>query len=122
MSWNASIALSPCEHCGRSGYQELDIDNYTHNCNSMMRRAMESVGTLNSLGDRHLYGLDQMSCAAAAGLLCPAIAWWRSQPDDAMEDLEPTNGWGSAETALMFWGGIADACARHPQGTLEMGG
>ena len=122
MSWDASIALSPCEHCGRADDFELDYSNYKHNCNSMMRRAMESVDTLGILGEHHLYNLNNMPCLEAAKLLCPAIFWWRGQVDNVMADLEPVNGWGSAETALRFWGGIADACAQHPDGILGMRG
>jgi len=113
------MKTKPCQTCGHN--YSLRIGDFTHNCNEMMRRAMDAVGTLALLGEHHLYNLQGMTGAAAAELLVPAMEWWK-QNRDAMADLVPENGWGSEASALDFWGRVAKACVDHPDGTLEMNG
>jgi hypothetical protein len=122
MSWYAYVDLEKCPTCGRGGQECLEMDNYTHNTNSMMRRAMEAVGTLDRLGEDHLYALNHMPCREALEILDPAIDWWAAQPNGVMDDLNPENGWGHSSSAFEFWKGIRDACKKHPTGVLELHG
>jgi hypothetical protein len=100
----------------------IEIGNYTHNCNPMMRRALDAVGHLEELGEEHLYALNGKPCSEVGPILREAIEWWAAQPGDVMSDLEPTNGWGDSRSAFDFWRRVADACVAYPAGHLAMGG
>ena len=122
MSWDVRIDYPPCPTCGHERPVELDHDNYTHNCNEMLRVALRATGTLlDRLGDRHLYALDGKLCAEIGLELKAATDWWRDHLEE-LRELNPENGWGDADSALVFWACIADACIAHPRAKLSLWG
>jgi hypothetical protein len=120
MSWDASVEYPPCSACGRTGDWH-EIGNYTHNCNSMMRKALDATGQLEPLGDDHLYALNGLPCVEIGPILDKAMNWWQEHADEMVE-LNPSNGWGDADSAYNFWRRVATACVEHPKARLRMHG
>lgn len=121
MSWNAYIQFPHCSECGRRSEDE-ELGGYTHNCNGIMRAALDAVGQLDQLGGDHLYALDRKRCCEVGPVLAKALAWWDEQPAGWAKDMEPDNGWGDEPGARKFWGRIAKACSEYPDGLLRMSG
>ncbi len=99
----------------------LSSGSYTHNCNGMMRKALQAVGALEGLGEWHMYNLDRKPCAEVSALLGPAIEWWKNNRG-AMVDLVPENGWGDEPGAFAFWSGVQSFCAEHSRAVCRLGG
>jgi len=118
MSWDVWVYEDPGS--GVEGIHDCGL-NYTHNCNRMMRRALDAVGSLEMLGEDHLYALDGMPCQDTGVMLDAAMRWWADNPD-IMAEMNPANGWGDSVSAYRFWRTVADMCLAHPAGTLRMDG
>lgn len=120
MSWDASI-----EHPDESEFEfefESESWNYTHNCNQMMRNALEAIGELEKLGERHLYNLDGISVAEVVRIFEPALLWWRGHCKLQAKHNAP-NGWGDEPSAYRFWRVILVAAKRSSaDGYLRLSG
>jgi len=117
MGWNVSVDY---ENDPEFEMHE-DCPNFTHNCNGMMRAALDATGNLVKLGENHLYALSGKVCGQVAGMLGPALLWWRKNPE-SMAEFVPKNGWGSAEEAFGFWVDVYNLCVKHPNAVIRMGG
>lgn len=119
MSWHAWIEFDPdiCSSCGQS--REIDLGNYTHNCNKMMRLALNEVGHLEELGERDLYALDGESCLEWGPKLVEAIDWWSANYKEVAV-LNPVNGRGDCHSAFVWWRDLAMQCHSNPDGILRM--
>lgn len=118
MSWDAWVEIDT----GNGETLAAGDLNYTHNCNEMMRRALDAVGELAPLGEHQLYALDGTSCAKAADILGRALHWWEQQPREFFKQFEPENGWGDADGAYRFWSAVKALCLKHPKATLRLCG
>ena len=119
MSWDIWVKMDTGAGNELCGDEDL---NYTHNCNSMIRAALDAVGQLEPLGPDHLYALDGMPCARVGQMLSAALAWWEKQPPEFFEAMAPKNGWGDAKSAFRFWSRVKALCLRHPAATLVVSG
>ena len=118
MSWDIWIKMDT----GAGNNLCSESLNYTHNCNPMIRAALDAVGQLEPLGPDHLYALDDMPCEKAGKILSKALDWWKAQPPALFEAMEPANGWGDAKSAYRFWEEVKNLCLRHPKATLVVSG
>lgn len=125
MSWDAKLKApesDPCETCGRSETaDDIELGNYTHNCNNMVRAAMMGAGTFDKLPAGSLYNLNNMTGEQVASLLCPAMKWW-GEHRETQRQHNPSNGWGDERSAFTWWGRIASTCAANPTGVLWIWG
>ena len=114
MSWHATLDLPHCGECGRSN--NIDIGNYTHNTDTMLRTAMAAVGS-----DFSLYDLHNKTGHEVHNLLRPALVWWSTNMTE-LRKLNPENGWGSADGGYEYWNNISETCAQNPNGKLWLSG
>ena len=120
MGWSAWVEINTGN--GYSiGTGDFEL-SHTHNCNEMIRKALDAVGELEPLGERYLYALDGKPCDKVANILSRALMWWETQPKDYFKQFEPDNGWGTAETAFKFWSEVHLLCAKHPIAVLRLNG
>lgn len=119
MGWDFHVEMET--GAAEASVVEQTCRNYTHNCNSMMRRALDAVGALGGLGDAELYALDKKPCTEVSALLEPAIEWWRANRQIVVE-LAPINGFGNEPGALAFWSAVQSLCAEHSRAVCRLGG
>lgn len=84
--------------------------NYTHNVTPMWRLAGVYQALYWSDGER-------------AGTLVPVLSrGCRAMRDNiaAYRALNPSNGWGDADRALVFLGRVTAACKRHPKAEVRI--
>lgn len=79
--------------------------NYTHNCNCMIREKWPSFDS--DWFDSGRSSADLLLC------LDPVIADMEARPSHYSE-MNPSNGWGSAESLIIELHKIRDLARRHP--------
>lgn len=87
---------------------QIDGHNYTYNCGPMFRLA---------LGGDGINDLKGMPAPEASKRLAIAIARMMEAPEHFRE-MNPPNGWGSYEGALMFLVKIKNDCDKWPAGIV----
>lgn len=80
--------------------------NYTYNVSPMFYAAFSCED-----GIRGLHG---MTGKVAAPLISEAMTYMRENMAE-MRDLNPSNGWGDADSALEFLGKIHEEAMEHPK-------
>jgi len=126
MSYDTSILLDPCDHCGRHA-DVISLGNMTSNVGAMYRAAMPGPypggGRYDGTGDPEpcggLRGLSGLRCSDALPILRAGLAAM-AEREAEMRALEPSNGWGSYEGAVAYLTEIADVCEANPRGTLAV--
>ena len=83
--------------------------NYTYNVSPMFYRAFP--------GDGGLRGIHGVTGAVAAPLINKAMEYMRDHMDE-MRALNPSNGWGDADSALKFLAKIHEEAMEHPKATV----
>ena len=127
MSYDTSILLDPCDHCGRAD-DSIDLGNMTSNVGAMYRVVMPGpypgggryAGTGDPAPRGGLPGLSGLRCSDALPILRAGLAAM-AEREEEMRAMEPDNGWGSYEGAVACLVNIADVCEQHPGGTLAVG-
>ena len=109
MSWNFHLVLNPCGVCGRedgTAYKR----NYTYNVSPMFFDAFPSTPEDRTGGIRQLDGLTGRECSE---LLRVAIEAMAGDPEK-YRAMNPSNGWGDYDSALVMLRQMAAACEEHP--------
>jgi len=104
MSWDVYL------HKKKWMTDEIDVGNHTYNVYSMYLRAMG-----NGLTDL----LNGKKCKDVIPILQEGIASMKDDPD-TYKKMNPSNGWGTYETALEFLEKILDACEKHKDYKIEV--
>lgn len=94
-------------HTGKQMTDVVDIGNHTSNTNAMWFKALGY-----SLSD-----LDGRIAGEVISDLRKAIAHMQDNGNEYIV-LNPSNGWGTYETALQYLKSILDACINHPLCTI----
>jgi hypothetical protein len=109
MSYDIDL-IDPADDSNR-----YEVGNYTSNTSPMWRHAFAQSGAPNT----GLADLNGLPAQAAADLLAPAIAHMATHPEQ-YEAMEPSNGWGDYEGALVFMVRFLQQCRYHPGFTVWM--
>jgi hypothetical protein len=78
--------------------------NYTYNCSTMFQLAFDD--------EEGIYVLDNCTGKCAASFLRNAIDYFHENAK-TLEKLNPTNGWGSYDSALAFLISLREECLRN---------
>lgn len=91
------------------------IGNYTGNVSPMWTRCLSAViGTGEQV---RLADLAGKPCGAIFQHVAAAVEWGIENIDE-LRELNPPNGWGSAEGAVTYLWDIQRMCEAHPNATL----
>ncbi len=106
MSWNVSMVINT----GVDDAEVYEVGNYTYNVAPMYYHV---------LGDDGLRGLNGKLGEDACPLLMAAVT--KMELDEAaLREMNPENGWGDYEGALVFLRKIATGCAMHPKASVRI--
>jgi hypothetical protein len=83
--------------------------NYTYNCSPMFYDVMPEG----------INGLQGLTAQEAIERITDALRKLEADPKK-YKAMNPANGWGSYEGAMMFLQDIRSACMRHPDGKLSV--
>lgn len=100
-----------------------DCGNMTSNVSPMWKHALESIGFRGQeTNDRGtlLSGLEGMKGYEALVYLQPALAHMQDPANlEIYTSMNPSNGWGSVESAIRFLKAIIEGCRKHPRAQLR---
>lgn len=124
MSYDTSIVI---DTGGEFPETVCEVGNYTSNVYPMYHRVLPGPyvggGRYNGYGDPEprcgLPGLSGLRCDEAAELLHAAIADM-GRLHDELVCLNPVNGWGDYDGALLYLQKIWRCCVVHPKATLAV--
>lgn len=92
----------------------FEAGNHTSNCSPMWAKALRSAGC--EVWPSELNG---KRAGEYAKRLEQAVAHMAQHPDE-YRPMNPTNGWGSYETALEYLSKIADGAREFPSSTIRV--
>ena len=92
---------------------ELYDANYTHNVTPMWGEA----GVFDVLYGREEWADDQRTAAMAIPVLEAGLKRMQDDPE-VYSAMNPSNGWGSYEGALVFLSKLLEACRQYPKATF----
>lgn len=125
MSYDTSLSLPQCEHCGHQA-TFIDLGNITSNVGTMYYLALPGPypggGRYDGTGDPEwgrggLPGLSGLTAETALPHLRQGIVAMESEPE-TYKALAPANGWGDYAGALIYLHKIRAACIQYPKATL----
>ena len=110
-----------------TGAELADVGNMTSNVGALYRCAMPGpyrgggryAGVGESEAQSGLPGLSGLRCRDAAPILHAGIGVMLNE-GNAMQAMEPANGWGTHAGALAHLCSILVACVEHPDGVIAV--
>lgn len=106
MSWDVSIVID-------TGGEHLatvdDVGNTTYNLSAMYEKALGC----------NLGMLDGIKCNDVVGRARTAIRKMNAKPK-VYKTLNPPNGWGTYDGALIFLTSLVEACSKHPKASVKV--
>lgn len=115
MSWSTSLEIDTGnEELAEVGSYE---DNCTFNLSPMFFHAFRTVGA----GDEGFRGLTGKACSEIAELLPSVIAQLKNHPE-IYKPMNPENGWGDYNGAIVFLERLLAASRNHPKAQLGVSG
>lgn len=103
MSWSVYL------HKKKWMDDEIKVDNHTYNVSPMYSKAMGIT----------ISDLDGKKCNEVLPLLIKGRQEMIDNPE-IYKKMNPPNGWGSYETAVLFLGDIIIACEKHKDYKIEV--
>lgn len=119
MSYDVSILI---DIGGPEAATVYDCGNYTYNVSGMFYKAIGAALELDKNADS--VGLNQLSgyaCQHLIPILERAITHMTNTENlSEYKAMEPKNGWGTYEGAVLYLQKILNGCKSHPKGFIEV--